>query len=109
MRTPAKTVRRTAALAQAGARARRVLEGFILEQPETLRVLQLLGDPDAELDERLQMLQALRESRDALQWRVTQTKAQLIVMRSVGETAAGQSPTAARPVLSATATPTPLL
>ena len=28
------------------------------------------------------MLSALRESRDALEWRVTQTKAQLIVMQS---------------------------
>ena len=35
-----------------------------------------------ELEERLEMLHALRESRDALDWRVTQTKAALIVMRS---------------------------
>ena len=31
------------------------------------------------------MLDGLRESRDALEWRVTQTKAQLIVMRSAAE------------------------
>lgn len=40
---------------------------------------------EAELDdlnERYEMLSALRESRDALEWRVTQTKAQLIVMQS---------------------------
>ena len=35
-----------------------------------------------ELEERLGMLNALRESRDALEWRVTQTKAALIVLRS---------------------------
>ena len=69
MRTPAKTVRRTAALAQAGARARRVLEGFILEQPEALRVLQLLGDPDAELDERLESLVAEARARLAHEFR----------------------------------------
>ena len=38
-----------------------------------------------ELDERLVMLNALRESRDALEWRVTQTKAALIVLRSGSE------------------------
>lgn len=37
-----------------------------------------------ELEERLGMLNALRESRDALEWRVTQTKAALIVLRSAG-------------------------
>ena len=31
------------------------------------------------------MLNALRESRDALEWRVTQTKAALIVLRSGSE------------------------
>ena len=31
------------------------------------------------------MLDGLRESRDALEWRVTQTRAQLIVMRSAAE------------------------
>ena len=39
----------------------------------------------AEHGERLEMLHALRESREALDWRVTQTKAQLIVMRSAAE------------------------
>ena len=38
-----------------------------------------------ELDDRLGMLDGLRESRDALEWRVTQTKAQLIIMRSAAE------------------------
>ena len=33
-------------------------------------------------EERLTMLQALRESRDALEWRVKGTKASLIVLRS---------------------------
>lgn len=37
-----------------------------------------------DLEERLGMLHALRESRDALEWRVTQTKAALIVLRSAG-------------------------
>ena len=35
-----------------------------------------------ELEQRLGMLDALRESRDALEWKVTRTKASLIVLRS---------------------------
>jgi hypothetical protein len=31
------------------------------------------------------MLQGLRDSRDALEWKVTQTKASLILMRSTAE------------------------
>jgi chromosome segregation ATPase len=38
-----------------------------------------------ELEERLTMLQGLRDSRDALEWKVTQTKASLILMRSTAE------------------------
>lgn len=52
----------------------------------------------SELEERLAMLEGLRESRDALEWRVTQTKAELIVLRSASSAAepghghAGSSP-----------------
>lgn len=52
-------------------------------------VLQRHAGELAELEERLEMLQALRESKDALEYRVTETKAQLIVMRSAAETASG--------------------
>lgn len=39
----------------------------------------------AQFDERMGMLHALRESREGLEWRVTTTKAKLIVLRSAAE------------------------
>ena len=44
-------------------------------------------------EEQLSMLDGLRESRDALEWRVTQTRAQLIVMRSAAEGTHGSART----------------
>lgn len=44
-----------------------------------------------DLEERLVMLEGLRENRDALEWRVTQTKAQLIITRASAEGSSAQA------------------
>ena len=51
------------------------------------------------------MLHALRESRDALEWRVTQTKAALIVLRSGGEAELGENQPLSHAVVAEEAVP----
>ena len=62
------------ALAWRHGRGRRVGDIAWAAHPQKVEIV--------ELEQRLGMLDALRESRDALEWKVTRTKASLIVLRS---------------------------
>lgn len=76
---------------RAGRLARRLAWRAALAQSK-LRLTWRRHDEELEaVEEKFTMLDGLRESRDALEWRVTQTKAQLIVLRSAAEGTHGAS------------------